>query len=366
MQPKILFILHLPPPVHGASMVSKRLKNSSLINSSFSANYINLATSFNLEDIGKQSKGKFSALLKILKNITKALSKTNYDLCYMTLTSAGPGFYKDLLVVILLKLFRKKIVFHFHNKGVKTNSNIWYKRLCYRFVFHNTKCIMLSPLLYDDISNYVKSNDVYYCANGIPKIDITVKKEATPAICKFLFLSNMMEAKGVYTLLDACEILVNKNLKFECNFVGDWSDIDENKFRNKVQTLGIANNVFAHGKKYNADKNPFLEQANVFVHPTHEDCFPLVLLEAMQYSLATIASNEGAIREIVAHKESGFTIQKKNATALATKMEVFIKNPELATKMGNEGNRLYKESFTFQTFEKRIISILNEIITETK
>lgn len=361
MLPKILFILHLPPPVHGASMVSKRMKNSSIINSSFEANYINLATSFNLEDIGKHSQGKLRAVLKIQKNIVKTLFKTNYDLCYMTLTSKGPGFYKDLLIVILLKLFRKNVVFHFHNKGVKENSSNWLKKLCYNFVFNNTKCILLSPLLYDDIARYVEKEDVYFCANGIPEIEIVSKREISNETVSFLFLSNMMKSKGVFTLLKACQILAAKNLNFECNFVGDWSDIDEITFSSKVKSLGLSNKVFAHGKKYDADKNPYLEKANVFIHPTHEDCFPLVLLEAMQYNLAIIATDEGAIPEIVINGESGFVIEKKNTKELANKMEKFIKNPELSTKMGNEGNRLYKESFTFQTFEKRMISILNNV-----
>ncbi|MRI02600.1 glycosyltransferase [Kriegella sp. EG-1] len=361
MQPKILFILHLPPPVHGASMVSKRMMNSSLINSSFNTNYINLATSFNLEDIGKRGHNKISALIKIQKNIFKALIKTNYDICYMTLTAKGPGFYKDFFVVLLLKLFRKKIVYHFHNKGVRANSNTWLKKFCYRFVFRKTKTILLSPSLYEDISDYVKSADVYYCANGIPDINSTSNNKVADERINFLFLSNMMEAKGVLTLLKACNLLKNKNLKFKCNFVGNWSDIDESKFSNKVESYKLTNYVVAHGKKYGVDKNPFLAQADVFIHPTHEDCFPLVLLEAMQNNLAIIASKEGAIPEIVTEGKSGFLIQKKNAEELAVTMEKFIKNPELIKTMGNEGNRIYKASFTFQTFEKRIISILNDI-----
>ena len=35
-----------------------------------------------------------------------------------------------------------------------------------------------------------------------------------------LFLSNMMEEKGVYTLLDACKLLKAKEYPFECHFVG--------------------------------------------------------------------------------------------------------------------------------------------------
>ena len=53
MKNSILFILHLPPPIHGASMVGKYIQESKLINSSFDCYYINLATAGDLSDIGQ-------------------------------------------------------------------------------------------------------------------------------------------------------------------------------------------------------------------------------------------------------------------------------------------------------------------------
>lgn len=44
MKPKILFILHLPPPIHGAAMMGKYIQESELVNSSFDCFCINLAT----------------------------------------------------------------------------------------------------------------------------------------------------------------------------------------------------------------------------------------------------------------------------------------------------------------------------------
>ena len=54
MKSKILFILHLPPPVHGSSMVGQYIKDSKVvINTSFDAQYINLSTSKTIDEIGK-------------------------------------------------------------------------------------------------------------------------------------------------------------------------------------------------------------------------------------------------------------------------------------------------------------------------
>jgi hypothetical protein len=42
---KILFVCPLPPPVHGSSMVSQSIKESSVLNDEFEMDFVNLSTS---------------------------------------------------------------------------------------------------------------------------------------------------------------------------------------------------------------------------------------------------------------------------------------------------------------------------------
>ena len=67
--PRILFIMHMPPPVHGAAMVGKYIHDSRLVNEAFDCRYINLATAANLEDIGKVRLAKFVDFSRLLRRI---------------------------------------------------------------------------------------------------------------------------------------------------------------------------------------------------------------------------------------------------------------------------------------------------------
>ena len=69
--PRILFIMHMPPPVHGAAMVGKYIHDSRLVNEAFDCRYINLATAANLEDIGKVRLAKFVDFSRLLRRIRK-------------------------------------------------------------------------------------------------------------------------------------------------------------------------------------------------------------------------------------------------------------------------------------------------------
>lgn len=179
-------------------------------------------------------------------------------------------------------------------------------------------------------------------------------------VFNILFLSNMMEEKGVYTLLEACSILKRKGIPFICHFVGKWSDITQETFNKKVKDLDIAKNVIAHGAKYGNDKMPYLQQANTLVFPTfyHNETFGLVLLEAMEYSIPCISTNEGGIPEVIDNGITGYIVEKKNPQALADKIEILINNPDLCKSMGKAGKKKFLAEFTLDKFENRLKDIL--------
>jgi glycosyltransferase involved in cell wall biosynthesis len=363
MKPRILLILHVPPPIHGAAMVGKYIMESNAIKASFDVDFICLSTSKSLQESGKGTFQKAITLLSIQIKVIKAIMSKSYDLCYMTLTSSGPGFYKDVLVVAILKLFKRKIIYHFHNKGVASASKNRINNLLYRFVFTNAQCILLSHHLYPDIKQYVKQENVFICANGVPalpEIDLKTsnRNPLTEEPCRLLFLSNLMVDKGVFTLLKACQLLKNKKNSFECHFVGAWSDISEEMFQKKLKEYDISDVVFAHGPKYDQEKIPFFKSADIFVLPTYHEAFPLVNLEAMQLGLPIVASAEGGIPDIVTDGVTGFLTQKHNAVELAEKLESLIHDPRLRIEMGKAAVQKYKRLFTLEKFETNMVQVL--------
>lgn len=360
---KILFILHYPPPIHGAAMVGEYIRESSLVNTSFSCEYINLSTSARVDTVGKRSWSKLKRFFEIILQTYRGIKKFKPDQVYLTLTSTGIGFFKDALVVCVIKLFKVQIIYHFHNKGVSLNQHRFLYNLAYKFVFKNARVILLSSHLFNDVKKYVPSSKVSYCANGVPEQAIGVTREASnDKTNQILFLSNLIESKGVYVLLKACSILQARKIDFKCLFVGGEGDITAEKFQKKVTELSLEN-VFYLGKKYDKDKDEIYRQADIFALPTFysNECFPLVLLEAMQYNLPVVSTPEGGIPAMIKEGETGFLVQQNDANELADKLEYLINKPELRHEMGNKGRNYYLKEFTLRKFEENIIEILNKI-----
>lgn len=364
MKPKILFILHLPPPVHGAAMVGKYIHDSQFINTTFECQYINLALAKDLNDIGKGGITKLIHFVKKLILIKQAVKSFKPDLCYVTPNAKGGAFYKDFVIVQLLKSMGCKIIVHYHNKGVSTRQEHWLDNQLYKQFFKELKVILLAKSLYPDFKKYVHPNNLYICPNGIPQTNFLPSLSHNRF--NILFLSNMMEEKGVWTLLKACEILKKNQQNFECHFVGKWSDITQESFNSQINKYKLNECVFAHGAQYGDEKNKYWQKCDLFVFPTyyHNESFPMVLLEAMQQKKACISTNEGGIPEIIIPDQTGYLIPKQNHVLLAEKIMYLIHHKELCSTMGENGFTRYNQYFTLQKFEEHLVSILKDCLKQ--
>ncbi|NDP20095.1 MAG: glycosyltransferase family 4 protein [Paludibacter sp.] len=362
---KVLFILHIPPPVHGSSIVGKLIYDSALINNSFDCNYINLLVSRTINETGKSSSLKLFRFLIIWIQILFKVIYNRPELCYFALTVSGSAFYKDVLLVAVLKLFRIRRVYHLHNKGVSHFQQKKGYNFLYQFIFKDADVILLSKLLYADIETYVPLSRVYVCPNGIKDEGLNnyLKMPDPEKKVNILFLSNLINSKGVTVLLEACSLLRKKGIEFECNFVGAEGDIDSSQFNEKLKSLGIEGYVKYMGGKYGSAKKEYMNNADIFAFPTFypNECFPLVLLEAMSYSLPVVSTYEGGIPDIIDDGITGFLILKNNSQLLAEKLETLISDKKLRSNLGRAGRLKYEKELTLSRFEHNLDLILHDI-----
>lgn len=83
---KILFVCPMPPPVHGSSMVSQSIKESSVLNDEFEMDFVNLSTSRTMEEIDKRSWSLYARkAVRFIGAYAKTLwllTTRKYDLCH--------------------------------------------------------------------------------------------------------------------------------------------------------------------------------------------------------------------------------------------------------------------------------------------
>lgn len=357
---RILFLLHLPPPIHGSSMVGKWIHESEVINKELDTRYINLLASNSVKETGKFSFRKLINTFMIGLKLLYEIIFHHPDKVYYALTVNGFALYRDFVFCILIKLFRVKIIFHLHNKGVQPASKNKIKKLIFQFIFGKEKVILLSEHLYEDVKAFVPKENVEVCPNGIPNVEINFQEKKQNEVPKILFLSNLLEAKGVFILLDALKKLAEKGMNFEGIFAGGEGDVTQKEFEEKKTVLQLQKQVQYVGRKYGEEKNALFNEVDIFVLPSLDECFPLVILEAMQFALPVISSPEGGIPDLVIENETGIIVPQKDVQELSNALEKLLLYPELRERLGKQGRKRYVENYTLERFESRMLQILME------
>ena len=144
---------------------------------------------------------------------------------------------------------------------------------------------------------------------------------------------------------------------------GETHEFDTKRFNEEVDKRGLNEVVIYHGKKYGREKEEAFEQSDVFVFPTYNETFGLVLLEAMAHRKPIVSTNEGGVPDVVKDGENGLIAERKDAVSLAQCIGKLLDSEDLRQRMGEDGYRKLMSQFTEEKFENNLFQILNAVYT---
>jgi phosphatidylinositol alpha-1,6-mannosyltransferase len=144
--------------------------------------------------------------------------------------------------------------------------------------------------------------------------------------------------------------------------VGDGPD------RSALQTLAAASpaaaNIVFHGFVAEADLGSHYAKARVYAMPSRGEGFGLVYIEAMRHGLPVIGSTHDAAPEVLVDGETGYEVDQDDADALPEALIRLLRDPALAARLGDAGQRRWQEHFRYSAFRDRFGAILTEFLGE--
>ncbi|TAG93222.1 MAG: glycosyltransferase family 1 protein [Oscillatoriales cyanobacterium] len=173
----------------------------------------------------------------------------------------------------------------------------------------------------------------------------------------FLYVGRITARKGIKTLLEACALLKKQGYSDYTLLIvgkGDQQEeletfIREQDFYEQVKWVGWVD----YGSL-----GTYFDQADIFVFPTFEDVWGMVVPEAMVFGKPVLCSNGAASCELIAEGENGYVFDPSNAQELAIKMQVFIDNPDLVESMGECSRQLISQK-TPETAAKGYVEVIS-------
>ena len=349
-----------PPPYHGLAIMTQLLIESPFNN--IMIYHIRLEFSKSLSEIGIL---KMSKIIHLLYVIIKAIFfKVRYWPQVLYYMPSGPNiipFVRDIVILSVLRLFYKKVIFHFRAAGIseylKTRNILL--RLLGNFVYrHPDLSIQLSKYNPSD-GEYFHSKKTLIIPNGIedryiPYSDRLKYNNKIPII---LHLGTLRESKGVLILLKAVKLLKDKKIKFKLLLAGDF---DSKSFNNIVELFikenNLNNEVEITGPRVGNEKWDLYFKSDIFCFPTYHESesFGNVVLESMMFKLPVVGARWRGVQDLIKDNYTGYLIKGQKPSDYAEKLQKLLTSPDLRHSMGKLSRERYLNEFTQSIFLNRI------------
>lgn len=307
---KVCFIAQFPPPIHGLSKAVDTLYNSEL----------NMGESklFEFEKINITNNKIF------LKNLYK-ISHSNADLFYFTISQSKGGNIRDLIIMKMLELQKKKCLVHLHGgyfrQLVDKDMPKWQRNANYRIIKKLSGVIVLSKSLKKIFKGMIDENRIYVVENCADDEFIPTKDEIEKKINDLekkdifhvLWLSNFIRSKGYNVVLELAKaekarVDSGGKRRYHFDFAGKFfEDSEEEYFKKYIKNNNLEKYITFHGVVDGKTKRNLLKKCDIFALPTKYpiEGQPISILEALGNGLLIITTNHAGIPDIIENGVNG-------------------------------------------------------------
>lgn len=159
-----------------------------------------------------------------------------------------------------------------------------------------------------------------------------IEERAKKKELQVLFLGNVMERKGLHTLLEAAQL---STFDLQLDVVGSLTTEPEYAARMQefVTTNNLSSCVTFHSSLNNQPLIEKLKAAHLLVVPSSYEGFGIVYLEGMGFGLPAIGTTLGAAGEVIEEGVTGFLIQPGDSHALAARLQLMNEKRDLLIQM---------------------------------
>ena len=173
---------------------------------------------------------------------------------------------------------------------------------------------------------------------------------------RILYVGSLIKRKGIDLLFRALH-----GVKDDYTLVLAGNGPEEESLKQLAIELGIKKRVKFLGYLSQEELKLEYAKSSIFVLPTREDCFALVILEAMCAGLPIISSEYAdGVYDLVKEGENGYIIDPYNKEQFRNRLQEFLQYPLKADSMGKNSLK-YLQQFRFEKVSEGFWDVLSYV-----
>jgi glycosyltransferase involved in cell wall biosynthesis len=223
----------------------------------------------------------------------------------------------------------------------------------------------VSPYIENLYKKFTKKNNICVIPNGSEtNLDVLPQKELNAKEPYLISINNGFDnRKNVHTLLKAFGIIHRIIPNAELHLFGVGYGIDEaaQKWANEQGLLN--DKLYFEGFCRHDVVCEKLREADLLIHPSREESFGLIFLEAMQNGTPCIGGlNSGAVSWVLDEGNAGVLTDIESPNDIANSVMELLKNKEKWNNLRQYGFDYVKDKFDFDYVSECYLALYNSIV----
>lgn len=272
----------------------------------------------------------------------------SYDIIHIH-TSEPPSAIRKCPFLWWAKIWKKKVIIHFHAFSPETTIKSKYKNV-YKYLFNKADTVIVLSNLW---KKYV--NETFNLGDKIQVVYNPCTTEVTnkqyPKKNQILYAGTVNARKGYADMIKAFALIAKKYPTWQIVFAGN-GEIEQGK--RLAKELEIEKQTVFLGWVNGIDKDKAFKEATIFCLPSYAEGFPMAVLDAWAYGLPVITTPVGGIPDIAIDGKNVLLFNPGDTKALALQMERLITNITLRNSIAQESVQLAQTTFNIETINQQI------------
>lgn len=178
-----------------------------------------------------------------------------------------------------------------------------------------------------------------------------------------LFVGRLSAPKGIYDLLDAAPLVLERHPEARFVLAGvAENDAMEPVIREEAAKRGVAERITFLGHVEGDDKLLAYASSALLVVPSWTEAFPLVIPEGMAAGLPIVASAVGAIPDFVTDGHDGFLVPPRDPGALADRISRVLGDEQLRRGMAERVRERAPREFAIEVGASRVAAVIRDVL----
>ena len=304
---------------------------------------------YEIPDINSRS---FKDVLTIIRVVTQVIKRENITIVHTHHRMA------TLYMFLLNKLFKLKLVSTLH--GVFTD-----KKIITSAIYRNIKVVACGEIVKKEfVEKYgINEKNITVIKNAIKKdessiIEIPILKSIPQNIKKVGYIGRLSEEKGINILFEAI-LSVTKKVNNVVFIIAGSGDL-ECEIKEKVRLYHMEKTIYFLG--YRSDPQNVIKQIDITILPSYTEGLPLTPIESFAQGKPVLATKAGGTIEIVKDGFNGLLCDIGDYRTLANNITRIFSDTNLYQELAKNALTTYENEYSFEIFQKRIISFYKEVI----